>query len=48
MSEAVLRQKRERLKEVHTLFLWDHAYGKAYETAREHVMRRLNATTRAN
>ena len=37
MSEAALRGKRERLREVHRMFIWDDEYGSAYETTRERL-----------
>lgn len=34
MPEATLRAKRHRLKELHRDFLWDDAYGRAFEAVR--------------
>lgn len=45
MSEEQIRRKRERLQEVHRLFIWDEGYGRAYEYTRELTLRRLNATS---
>ena len=44
MSDEQIRRKRERLREVHRLFIWDEEYGRAYEYTRELTLRRLNAT----
>lgn len=42
MSDEDIRAKRERLKVVHRMFLWDEAYGRAYETTREMLLDSLN------
>ena len=44
MSDAAIRAKRERLRQVHRMFLWDAAYGTAYETTRDLLLRRLNGS----
>ena len=41
MSEEAVRRKREALRDVHRMFLWDEQYGRAYETVRQMVLRRL-------
>ena len=45
MSEAAIRRKRERLREVHRDFLWDEAYGTAFEAVFERVVRLLSVST---
>ena len=42
MSEAAVRAKRERLRQVHRMFLWDSEYGSAYEAARDMLLAALN------
>ena len=44
LSEAAIRAKRERLRQVHKMFLWDEKYGTAYETVRDALARQLAAT----
>lgn len=47
MSDAQVRAKREGLAAVHRRFLWDETYGRAYETTRELLLRRLANGSRA-
>ena len=44
LSEAAIRAKRERLQQVHKMFIWDQKYGTAYETVRDALARRLSST----
>ena len=41
LSDDAIRRKRERLRDVHRMFLWDEAYGRAYEAVRDQLLRRL-------
>ena len=42
LSDAEVRRRRERLRDVHRRFLWDEAYGTAYESIREALLTSLN------
>ena len=42
MSDAAIRAKRQRLFEVHKLFLWDEDYGEAYEAVMWRVSQKLS------
>ena len=44
LSDEEIRRKRERLRDVHRMFVWDAAYGRAYEAVREQVQARLRLT----
>jgi hypothetical protein len=40
MSDTEVHAKRERLREVHRMFIWDDVYGQAFESVLD-VLRRL-------
>ena len=40
LSDAEVRAKRQALREVHRMFIWDAAYGRAYESVVD-MLRRL-------
>ena len=45
LSDTAIRAKRERLRLVHRLFLWDAQYGRAYEAARLMLLQTLNGSS---
>ena len=46
MSSEALRRKRQRLHEVHRLFIWDEAYGQAYDAVLSRISNALKLQAR--